>query len=578
MIDCLIEPSPGVNRPSGGSSGQPGGLLFTFVRSMLYGMGGRGDTDMRAKLRPLPQNGRYVKYGGEITYDACGRRFRLTRLFGSSAGDDVIELIDLDSGRDVKIEAGRTPGEKSLRLTEGAFVTAACLHLPPDLDFVFDPVRGGRVLGTLSCMGSLNDGKPSPYEITERLRGRLASVTDPSTQSGELDKAVIRKMSMRNELSRIGEIDNKISARSSELQAAVEERDTIRTSLNQDRRTNMLSKAAKCLLAKDRVMAEYERLTQLLRELDVRNSERGALSGRKITRALVPSIVVLAAGALLAAAGAFGAASPAGIAAIAAGAVLLAAGLIMLPLAAAKHKNRFYIKRDGMKVLLDDEIARLKQEISGRNAEIIKLLGDKTADEADEEWRAAEILMRNATDDERRFAVLKMSDDRNDAPGDDGRLDTVNEKIAVLQAEIDELCKSFGRSFSTASLALEGIDDDIKRLNDEAEAVRLSLLAADAAEEKFRRDILPDIIKGARTRYKNAFGEEPVFKCSGKFELITSAENAAGAYCAFIAASSDAVFGESRNCFFADETDGGNVLAEVCGAMTKLDGSRIIFI
>ncbi|MBP1588350.1 MAG: hypothetical protein ILO53_08140 [Clostridia bacterium] len=574
IIDCVAETAAGVNKPLGNGI-LSDGLVFLFVRCMLYGMGGRGDTDMRARLRPVPQSGRYVKYGGEMTYDAQGRRFRLTRLFGNSAGDDVIELIDLDSGRDVKIEAGRTPGEKSLRLTEGAFVTAACIHAPSDADFTYDASKGGYILGNLSCMGSLNDNKPSPHDIAASLEKRLRRITDPSTQSGLLDRAVIRKMSMRNELSRIGDIDNKINAKTAELQSIAEQRNSIKTTLDQDRRTNMLSRAAKGLLAKDRIMAEYERLTQLLRELDVRNAEHKALSERKITGSLIPALIAFAIAIGLIVAGFLNITNSIGNAAIAAGFAFMVAGTIILPLATVAYRNRFYVKRDGVKVLLDDEIARLRDEIAGRNADILKLLGDKTADEADEEWRRAEILMRNATDDERRFAVLKMSDEADDKPEDDGQLDSVNRQIAGLQAEIDELCKSFGKTFSTASLALEGIDEEIKRLNDEAEAVRLSIVVAESASDKLRHDVLPEVIKGARARYRSAFGEEPVFKCNGSFEIVTSADDPLAAYCAFLLAASDTMFGETRNTVFVSPAD-GKTSAGICDAIMKLDAGRVI--
>ncbi|MBR5059343.1 MAG: hypothetical protein IKX06_01055 [Clostridia bacterium] len=578
MVDCVIEAAPGVIKTPGSASSSEDDLVFTFVRCMLYGMGGRGDTDMRARLRPLSQNGHYVKYGGEIVYAALGKRFRLTRLFGNTAGDDVIELIDLDNGRDVKIEAGRTPGEKTLKLTEGAFVTAAVLRMPPPGGFSYDSQKGGYVLGKLSCMGTLNDGKPSPYELSAYLNRRLLSITDPSTQSGELDKAVMRKMSTRNEISRIGDIDNKITAKTAELRTVAGERDTIRASLNQDRRTGLLSKAARALLAKDRIMAEYERLTQLLKELDVQRSENKALAQQKITGALVPSIIVLAAGILLLGAGIFGISNAIGIAALAAGIALVVAGGVMLPLSVAKYRDRFYVKRDGVKVLLSDETARLKQEISARNAEIVRLLGDKTADEADDEWRSAETLMRNATDDERRFAVLKMTEEREDSSGDDERLSAVNARIAALQAEIDELCKSFGRSFSTASLVLEGIDEDIKRLNDEAEAVRLSILAAETAAEKLRHDIIPEIIRGAKSRYKDAFGGEAVIKCGGTFEIVAAADDPYGAYFAFLTASSDVIFGDTRNSLFAELTGNGTTCGEALETLKKLDGERTVFV
>ncbi|MBR6915981.1 MAG: hypothetical protein IKN36_06445, partial [Clostridia bacterium] len=191
--------------------------LFEFIRAMLYGVSGRGDTGARKRFSPDPavdEAGRTIRFGGEMIYEACGRTYRLTNIWGRTAGEDVLDIIDYFTGRDVRIEAGKSVGERTLHVSEAAFVSAVYsgrMSRPENL--------GGFEyrLGRLSAIFGLDDGKPTPREAADIIDRRLKEITNPSEKSGELDKLVIRKMSMRNELARLGETDNKIAKKRAEL-------------------------------------------------------------------------------------------------------------------------------------------------------------------------------------------------------------------------------------------------------------------------------------------------------------------------------------------------------------------------
>ncbi len=517
--------------------------LFEFIRAMLYGVSGRGDTGARKRFRPDPavdEAGRTIRFGGEMVYEACGRTYRLTNIWGHTAGEDVLDIVDYFTGRDVRIEAGKTVGEKTLHVSEAAFVSAVFSgrNTRPESLGGFD-----YRLGRLSAIFGLDDGKPTPSEAAGLIEKRLKEITNPSEKSGELDRLVIQKMSMRNELARIGETDNKIAKKRAELEAAEVEKAELDKTLEENTRIFELCDSAKTLLVKDRIRAAYDSQLGVMRQLDFAEAELERLKKVSLIPKIIPGVLCCVAGGILTWAG-LSVLSKTVFAGLAqfGGALLVVGGIVLTVFACLKYANRFTLKVEGRRTTAEDEIARLRTEVRDKNEELLELLGDVSVVETEEKWRRSETVMRSATEDERRYAVLKQSDELGEViEGIKARLEPVEMRIADAKREIEKLCDSAGASFSEATAALEGIDDRIKRLSDEGSALKIAAAALGEADTDVRTNLIPAIFAKASSAYRKLAGEKASYKLDEGYNVTVRCSQPVKALLCLRCAISDVV-------------------------------------
>lgn len=496
-------------------------LFFEFVRTMLYGHSLRNGISTRQIYMPdeqIDSRGKKVLYGGELIYDACGRNYRLSCFYGKTKQEDVYRIIDTVSGRDVKIDAGKTVGEKTLHISEGAFISAA-------KDFGYEAVVNGDwslSLGKLSSLLGVFDNRCTPKEFKLKLSEKLLTLTNPKTKTGSFDLLVIKKMSMKNTLARISDRDGKLIKLRNELEQTERDLASIDAEINDNSRLFGLYEAAKTLLNKDKIMALYTQILGVMRQLDFAEAEhRRLVKTRLLPKLILPGISFLAGcfmvflGVGVFKGGVYGLPSE-----------ILGAGLALVGIALgawqiSKHTNRFTLKTDGRITTYAEEAERLKAELFRKNGELLDLLGDNSAGEILNKWRESEDVMRSAQDNERRFAVMKQAYDLEVTMNMlNAKKKPLTDKISAIHSEIDSITSTGDMEFGQAVFELEGLDEKIKKLQDEIDAVKIALSAADIAENRFVADVVVPVCRSAEEIYFKTLGERAEFNIDPDYNIV----------------------------------------------------------
>lgn len=495
-------------------------LFFEFVRAMLYGHTSRNGVSTRKAYMPednTDRKGKPVIYGGELIYDACGRTYRLSRFFGRRSDEDITRIVDVISGRDVKIEFGRSVGEKTLHISEGAFISAA-------KDFGFPPKDNGDgtySLGKLSSILGTSDGRPSPKEFKKRLNDKLRSLTNPRTKSGRFDQLVIKKMNMKNSISRTGDRDQKLIKLREELDRAEAELSSVDAEIRSSKRLFDLCDAAKTLLAKDRIVSLYDQILASMKQRDFCREEHKRLTKMKLLPKLLLPVACFLIGCFLIFFGisAFKS-SQLGWPSEIIGSLMAVLGIVLSVLALYKHINRFVFRTDGRVTTHAEEAVRLESEILLKNEEVLSLLGDSSSGDMLAKWRKSEDVMRSAKDSERRFSILKQSEDLESALSAlNAKKEPLSERIEEIHSEIKNVRSTGGVEFSEAVYELDGIDDKIKDLTNEIEAVKIALSAAEKAEKRFYVEIALPLSKTAEEIYFKTSGNKAEFTVDSDYNI-----------------------------------------------------------
>jgi len=547
LINCEFEPDKkGILNVTKGLIADTD-LFFEFVRTMLYGHSLRNGVSTRTLYMPeelIDSRGKKVLYGGELIYDACGRTYRLSCLYGATKQDDIYRIIDTVTGRDVKIEIGRTFGEKTLRISEGAFISAA-------RDFGYDPeeTSGGTVsLGKLSALLGVFDSHPTPKEFKLKLNEKLKQLTNSRTKKGIFDMLVIKKMSMRNTLSRIADRDGKLIKLRSELEQTEKELAKVNSEIAANKRIYGLCEAARTLLNKDKIMALYDQILGLMRQLDFVEEEYKRLKKESVLKKMLKPLAVFLSGAFFVGLGTgVFKGTPFGYPVEIFGAALAIFGIFYAVFRLYRHTKRFELNTEGRLTTHPEEAERLKLELAAKNSELLELLSDSSANEILNKWRESEDIMRDAKDAERRFAVMKQAYDLEAAMTSlRAKKKPLTEKIESIHKEINELTSGGDADFSEAVFELYDIDNKIKKLQDEIESVKIAISAAETAEQRFFTEIAGPVAKKAEDIYFKTIGENAEFsidsdynvtaKCSDKELALLSIR---GALSSFASAETD---------------------------------------
>ncbi len=520
LINCEFEPDKkGILNVTKGLISDTD-LFFEFVRTMLYGHSLRNGVSTRTLYMPdelIDSRGKKVLYGGELVYDACGRTYRLSCLYGATKQDDVYRIIDTVTGRDVKIEIGRTVGEKTLRISEGAFISAA-------RDFGYEPEakeNGILSLGKLSALLGVFDGHPSPKEFKTQLNAKLKSLTNSRTKKGSFDILVIKKMSMRNTLTRFSDRDQKLLKLRHDLEHTEKELSAVNKEIDANKRIYGLCDAARTLLNKDKIMTLYDQILSIMRQYDYIKEEHNRAKKANLFLRMLKPLLFLIGGAFIIGLGSRalkGTFLGLPFEIIGTGAAFF--GILYMVVTAYKFAARFSFKIDGRTTTYADEEARLEAELEGKNSELLEILSGESAGEIMDRWRESEDVMRDARDSERRFAVMKQVYDLEAAMTSlKSKKKPLTDKIDAIRSEINALTSGGDSDFSEACYELFDIDNKISKLQNEIEAVKIALAAAETAESRFLSEVAGPVARKAEEIYFKTSGETASFDIDSDYNV-----------------------------------------------------------
>ncbi len=505
--------------------------MFAFIRAMFYGLTGRGEDNYRKRFMPwdrLDKMGKPVRFGGEMIFECDGIVYHEVCLWGTSKRDDACTLNEYYTGRAVKLLPNKTVGEQILKLTVDAYDSSMYIgQLASAIKQGGD--KEGVLLARLSAVSGFDGEEKTGTAVKQLLKEKMDSLKAPRGKNGELDQLVIKKLNMQNELTRLSEVDNKVASKKGELEGLYKKRDALLSTAADYERLLKLSKAAKLLLTKDKVMTVFASVDNICTELEecravAEENEAGKNSPARwkiLGGALcgVMGIVALLLGILLpgvlaaAGAGVKIALMSGGLAAIVLGAILIISCGSLL-------KKPASITRNGVKVDVLQRIEELEETLTQKEILIQSYLDGEPIEKMNVKWREAEQLIKNASDEERRYATSKPIAGFEEALGTVRKqLEPILEKIGYIQSGIDSLRASSNVSFSEASDALSGIDAEIEKKNNEYKAYELAASVLDESMEEIRTTLCPRLCSETERIFESITGRHIHVKIAEDFTI-----------------------------------------------------------
>lgn len=499
--------------------------LFAFIRAMFYGLTGRGDENYRKKFMPWERTdsqGKAVRFGGEMVFECDGTYYHQVCLWGNSKREDVCTLNEFYTGRPVKMMAGKTVGEQLLKLTAEAYDSSLYIgQLASAIKQGGD--KDGVLIARLSAVSGFDEEEKTGTAVRQLLKEKMDELKAPRGKNGLLDQLVIKKLSMQNELTRLSEVDNKVASRKESLEELFRQRDALSKSAADYEKLLKLSKAAKLLLTKDKIMTVFASVDAICAELDEcravaeKYNGAGKSKGKKIPGVIlgVAGIACVALAFVLS-----GIAEPVKYALLAGGGAAIIISAIML--FAGKRPSAF-VEKNGNKVDVFQRIEELEETLSQKEVLIQSYLDGQSLEEFNERWRESEQLLKTSTDEQRRYSTSKPSASFEEALSSIRKeLAPVNEKIGYIQAEIDNLRASSNVSFSEAQEALTGIDEEITALNDTYKSYELAAAVLDESMEEMQTTLCPKLCNETERIFNAVTGRNIKVKISDDFSIMIS--------------------------------------------------------
>lgn len=105
-----------INQPNGWGKS----TLAAFFKAMLFGLDHRREAGMDETERKIYEPWQGGKYGGELDFEAGGKKYRVCRYFGTSERMDTFQLYDLASGHESR-DFSANLGEELFELDRNSF-------------------------------------------------------------------------------------------------------------------------------------------------------------------------------------------------------------------------------------------------------------------------------------------------------------------------------------------------------------------------------------------------------------------------------------------------------------------------
>lgn len=501
--------------------------LFAFIRAMLYGLDGREEENARKKYVPrerLDDMGKTVRFGGEMVFESHGTVYQEVCIWGASKREDTRSLNEFYTGRPVRLHPNGTVGEQILRFNASAF-DAAVFAAQPGAISDTESGEEGIAVARLSAVTGFGENRPNGAAADRILKEKMDALKAPRGKSGELDQLVIKKLNMQNELTRLSDTDNKITAQKEKLDELLRSRDALLRSEADYNRMLRLAQSAKLLLTKDKMMTVFSSVDGICTELEecrrfAAQSEQKRVSPGKLITGIVLLLTAVA-GFLLA----FlykGFSAPVRYALIAGGGLAAVAALLLIPGSFVKKRD---MVRGGVKIDVEKRMEELEETLSQKEVLIQSYLGSATLEEMEDSWRKSEELLKSSTEEERRYVTSRPSGGFEEALAEiREKLEPVVAQIGSVQAEIERLRASVTVSFSEAAGMLHGIDEEIDRVSDRYKAYELAHLALTESMAPFRETLCSRLCEETERIFSAVTGTHISVRIAEDFTVYASGD------------------------------------------------------
>lgn len=233
--------------------------LMAFLRVMLYGFvneSKRSELENERKRYKPWQGG---VYGGNLTFEADGKRYRCYRVFGDKEKEDQFRLLD-DATNLETDDFSENLGEELFRIDQDSFLKSACIgQMKSDIRFV-------GATGSMSAkLGDLLEepGDISQFEAVDKKLADLLNQMSPRRATGTLYKQKKELEEYSFQITKKGKIEQTIADIRMKRQEEAERKELLETERDQ---VNVKQKQLV-------IQEKRKRYQELQRERDLKREE-----------------------------------------------------------------------------------------------------------------------------------------------------------------------------------------------------------------------------------------------------------------------------------------------------------------
>ena len=192
--------------------------IAAFIKVMFYGFANekkRGDALERERVRYKPWQGGV--YGGEITFEAGGKRYLMNRTFGKKEAEDTFALYD--AGTNLPSDDFTSNiGEELFQINQESFLRTVFIA-QNDCDTAATDSINAKIGNLTDCLDDMNN-----YEVVQQRLKDLRNSLTPSRKTGALKQQKEEIAQLKDELRRAVSAEQAVTELEERLAGSKEER------------------------------------------------------------------------------------------------------------------------------------------------------------------------------------------------------------------------------------------------------------------------------------------------------------------------------------------------------------------
>lgn len=195
--------------------------LAAFIKVMFYGFANekkRGDVLERERVRYRPWQGGVC--GGELYFEANGKKYLLNRTFGRKEAEDTFVLYDASTNL-VSNDFTANIGEELFQINQESFLRTVFIG-QNDCDTAATDSINAKIGNLADCLDDMNH-----YEAVQQTLKDLRNSLTPSRKTGLLKKQREEIAQLRDELRRAESVGQAAAELEGRLEECREERESL---------------------------------------------------------------------------------------------------------------------------------------------------------------------------------------------------------------------------------------------------------------------------------------------------------------------------------------------------------------